>query len=69
MEKSAGPLFWAAILAVSLLVAIAYGVVFESIYSEQIDAQGGAVLFLLGFLTVLVAYGLLQLVSHLLGRG
>src|SRR6516162_5215161 len=50
---SASPLSWAAILAASLLVAIAYGVVFASSYRQPIDAQGGIVFFLLGFLTVL----------------
>ena len=69
MGGSASPLSWAAILAASLLVAIAYGVVFASSYRQPIDAQGGIVFFLLGFLTVLVAYGLLRLISRLARRG
>ena len=64
MGKSASPLSWAAILAASLLVAIAYGVVFESTYLQRIDVQGGIVFFLLGFLTVLAALGLMRLVSR-----
>jgi hypothetical protein len=69
LGKLAGSLSWAAILAASLLVAIAYGVVFESIYLQPIDVQGGLVFFLLGFLTVLVAYGLFRLISRVIRQG
>jgi hypothetical protein len=61
-------LFWAAIVGVSLFVAIVYGVVFKSTYRQTIDAAGGIVLFLLAFLTVLAALGLVKLVSRVLGR-
>ena len=69
MGKLAGSLSWVAILAASLLVAVAYGVVFESTYLQRIDAQGGLVFFLLGFLSVLVAYGLFRVISRVIRRG
>jgi hypothetical protein len=61
-------LFWAAIVAVSLFLAIVYGVVFKSTYREPIDAGGGIVLFLLAFLTVLAGLGVLRLASYLSGK-
>jgi hypothetical protein len=45
-------------------LAIVYGIVFKSTYSQPIDAAGGIVLFLLAFLTVLAALGLFRLLSH-----
>jgi hypothetical protein len=57
-----------AIVAASLLLAIVYGVIFQSAYRQTIDAQGGVVLFLLAFLTVLAGLGLLRLVSRVSGR-
>jgi hypothetical protein len=50
-------------------VAIVYGVIFRSAYREPIDAEGGIVLFLLAFLTVLAVYGLIRLVSRVVRRG
>jgi hypothetical protein len=64
-----GALFWATIVAVSLFVAIVYGVVFTSIYSQPIDAQGGIVLYLLALLTVLAACGIVRFVSRFTNRG
>jgi hypothetical protein len=51
------------------LAAIVYGVVFNSTYRQPIDAEGGVVFFLLGFLTVLATLGLWRLVSRLVRRG
>jgi hypothetical protein len=53
-----------AIVAASLLLAIVYGVIFQSTYRQPIDAEGGVILFLLAFLTVLAGLGLLRLVSR-----
>jgi hypothetical protein len=50
-------------------VAIVYGGAFTSIYRQPIDAQGGVLLYLLAFLTVLAAYGLVRLVSRFASRG
>jgi hypothetical protein len=59
---------WTAIPAASLAVALVYGAVFESIYREPVDAQGGIVFFLLAFLTVLIAYGIIRLLSRFVRR-
>jgi hypothetical protein len=56
-----------AIVAATLLLAIAYGVIFESVYRQPIDAEGGFVLCLLAFLTVLAGVGVLRLVSRVSG--
>ena len=53
-----------AIVAASLFLAIVYGVIFQSAYRQPIDAEGGVILFLLAFLTVLAGLGLLRLVSR-----
>ena len=50
-----------AIVAASLLLAVVYGVIFQSTYRQPIDAEGGVILFLLAFLTVLAGLGLLRL--------
>jgi hypothetical protein len=57
-----------AIVAATLLLAIAYGVIFESAYRQPIDAQGGFVFCLLAFLTVLAGLGLWRLVSRVSNR-
>jgi hypothetical protein len=57
-----------AIVAATLLLAIVYGVIFQSAYRQSVDAQGGMILFLLAFLTVLAARGLMKLVSRIFGR-
>ena len=41
---------------------------FSMAYRQPIDTQGGVVLFLLAFLTVLAGLGLLRLVSRVSGR-
>jgi len=50
-------------------MAIVYGVVFTSTYRQPIDAQGGVVLYLLAFLTVLGAYRLVRFISRFARRG